>query len=52
MKGKSAPYVNTSRELLLRGNRRVDLLEIVQEGEFLPQMESELLPVMDTLEVL
>jgi hypothetical protein len=52
VKGKSAPYVNTSREILLRGNRRVDLLEIVQEGEFLPQMESELLPVMDTLEVL
>jgi hypothetical protein len=24
----------------------------VQEGEFLPQMESEILPVMDTLEVL
>ena len=52
VKGQAAPYVNTSREILLRGKGRIDLLEIVQEGAFLPDTVSELLPVIDTLEVL
>jgi hypothetical protein len=52
VKGQAAPYANTSREILLRGKGRIDLLEIVQEGAFLPETVSELLPVIDTLEVL
>jgi len=52
LKGQSAAYVNTSREILLRSDRRIDLLEVVEEGETLREISSELLPVMDTLEVL
>jgi hypothetical protein len=52
VKGQRAPYVNWSDEVLLRGKSRLDLMEIVHEGESIRPIGEELLRVMDTMEVL
>ena len=49
--GARAPYVNTSREVLLRGRHRVVLVEVVFEGGSLQSLAPELVHVFDTLEV-
>ena len=49
--GARAPYVNTSREILLRGRHRVVLVEVVVEGSSLQSLAPELVHVFDTLEV-
>ncbi len=49
--GARAPYVNTSREILLRGHHRVVLVEVVFEGGSLQSLAPELVHVFDTLEV-
>jgi hypothetical protein len=46
------PLVSRSREYLLRGESRVVVVQIVYEGDDLSQVNSELLRVVDTLEVL
>ncbi|MGO8992062.1 MAG: hypothetical protein ACLQVI_01950 [Polyangiaceae bacterium] len=51
-KGQRAPYVNLSREILVRSDRRIDLVEIVHAGATPALVSGELLRVMDTLEVL
>jgi len=48
--GARAPYVNTSREILLRGAHRVVLVQVVFEGSSL-QSFSELAHVFETLEL-
>jgi hypothetical protein len=52
VKGQRAPYANVSREVLLRSDHRVDLVEIVHQGESIGPVGGELLRVMETLEVL
>ena len=52
MKGQKAPYVNVSREILLRSDHRINLVSIVHQGETLVGVSDELLRVMDTLEIL
>ena len=52
VRGQRAPYSNLSREFLLRGENRVDLVEIVHQGETPASITPELLRVMETLEVL
>ena len=52
VKGQKAPYTNLSHEVVLRGDKHVDLVEIVHQGETLEPVTTELLRVMETLEVL
>jgi hypothetical protein len=52
VKGQRAPYVNWCDEVLLRGKSRVDLMQIVHEGESIRPIGEELLRVADTMEVL
>jgi hypothetical protein len=52
VKGQRAPYANVSREILLRSDHRIELVEIVQQGESIAPVGGELLRVMETLEVL
>jgi hypothetical protein len=50
--GQRAPYVNVSREILVRSEKRIDLVAIVQAGDAPMLAGTELLRVIDTLEVL
>jgi hypothetical protein len=52
VKGQRAPYTNVSSEVLLRGDHRIELVEIVHQGESIAPVGGELLRVMETLEVL
>lgn len=52
IKGQKGPYTNLSREVLLRSDHRVDLVEIVHQGETLVGVSDEMLRVMETLELL
>lgn len=52
IKAQRSPYVNMSREVLLRNDARVDLVTIVHQGETLAAVSDELLRVMETLELL
>jgi len=52
IKGQKAPYTNVSREVLLRSEHRIDLVEIVHQGETLAGVSDELLRIMETLELL
>ena len=47
-----APLISRSREILMRGESRVVLVQIVFEGENLEAVDEELLRVVNTLEVL
>jgi len=51
VKGQKGPYTNTSREVVLRSEHRVDVVEIVHQGETLAGVGGELLRVMETLEL-
>jgi hypothetical protein len=46
------PFVSHSREVLLRSDRRVVLVQTVHEGETLAGIDEELMRVLTTLEVL
>jgi len=46
------PLISHSREVLLRGEHRVILAQIVYEGDALDAVDAELLRVMSTLEIL
>lgn len=52
VRGQRAPFTSLSREFLLRSENRVDLVEIVHQGETPVAIASELVRVMETLEVL
>jgi hypothetical protein len=52
VRGQRAPYTSTSREVLLRSDHRVDLVEIVHQGDTPTLITPELLRVMETIEVL
>ena len=52
VRGQRAPYANMSREILLRSDHRIDLVEIVHQGETPALITPELLRVMETIEVL
>jgi hypothetical protein len=51
IKGQKAPYTNLSREVVLRSEHRVDVVEIVHQGETPAGISDELLRVMETLEL-
>jgi hypothetical protein len=46
------PFVSKSREYVVRGQSRVVVVQIVYEGESTAELDTELLRVIDTLEVL
>ena len=46
------PFVSHSREVVLRGDHRIVIVQIVQQAENLSAVEDELLRVIGTLEVL
>jgi hypothetical protein len=46
------PLISRSREVLIRGEHRVILAQIVYEGDSLDSVDAELLRVMSTLEIL
>jgi len=48
VKAQKEPFVNFSREVVLRSGRRVNLIEIVHQGESLKPIGDELLRVMET----
>jgi len=50
VKASKAPYTNYSREILLRGEHRVELVEIVHQGESVNPVVRELLRVVDTFQ--
>jgi hypothetical protein len=52
VRGQRAPYANVSREILLRSNHRVELVELVHQGETPALITPEMLRVMETIEVL
>jgi hypothetical protein len=52
VRGQRAPYASMSREILLRSDHRVDLVELVHQGETPTLITPELLRVMETIEVL
>jgi hypothetical protein len=52
IKGQRAPYTHLSREVLLRSEHRIDLLEIVHQGESIAPVGGELLRVVDTMQLL
>jgi hypothetical protein len=52
IRGQKGPYTNLSREVLLRSDHRVDLVEIVHQGATLAGVSDEMLRVMETLELL
>lgn len=47
-----APLVSRSREFIMRGERRVVLVQVVFQGDDLSPLDDELLRVIQTLEVL
>jgi hypothetical protein len=46
------PYISRSREILLRGEHRIVLVQVVQQMEDLSSIDQELLRVVGSLEVL
>ena len=52
VKGQRGDFANVSREVLLRGEHRVELVSIVHQGESIAPIGGELLRVMETLELL
>jgi hypothetical protein len=46
------PYVNTSYEILARGENRIVLVQVVHQGESIEPESPELLRVIETLELL
>ena len=50
VKASKAPYVNFSRELVMRGEHQFDLVEIVHQGESVTPVVGELLRVVDTFQ--
>jgi hypothetical protein len=52
VKGQRATYSNVSREVLLRSGHRIELVEVVHQGESVAPIGGELLRVMEMLEVL
>jgi hypothetical protein len=46
------PYVNTSHEILVRGENRIVLVQVVHQGESIEPESPELLRVIETLELL
>jgi hypothetical protein len=52
IKGQRAPYTHLSREVVLRSEHRVDLLEIVHQGESIAPVGGELLRVVETMQLL
>jgi hypothetical protein len=49
--GQRAPYEQQSSEVVLRGGRRVELVQIVHQGDSLAPIRRELLWVMESLRV-
>ncbi len=52
IRGQKAPYTTFTREVLLRSEHRIDLVEIAHQGESLVGIGDEMLRVMETLELL
>jgi hypothetical protein len=52
VKGQRAPYANVSREVVLRSEHRIDVVQIVHQGDSVAPIGGELLRVMESLEVL
>jgi len=50
VKASKAPYTNFSRELVMRGEHRFALVEIVHQGETVAPIVGELLRVVDTFQ--
>jgi hypothetical protein len=47
------PYINHSREILLRGNQRIVLVQVVhQKGVDIERISQEILPVLTSMQVL
>jgi hypothetical protein len=51
VKGQRAPYSHLSSEILVRGDHRIELVEIVHQGESIAPVGAELLRVMETLQL-
>ena len=51
IKGQRAPFVNVSCEIVVRGATRIDLVQFVGEAEASTTTMSELLHVLDSLDV-
>ncbi len=51
VKGQRGAFANVSREVLLRNDHRVELVEVVHQGESIAPIGGELLRVMETLDV-
>ena len=47
----TAPAPSRSREIIVRGEHRVVLVQIVMQGEELPRLSSELLDILGHIEV-
>lgn len=47
--GARTPFINASREVVLRNERRVVLMQVVYSGEVLPELTPELMHVFKTL---
>ncbi len=52
VKGQRAPYSHLSSEIMLRGDNRIELVEIVHQGESIAPVGAELLRVMETMQLL
>jgi hypothetical protein len=52
IKGQRAPYSHLSDEALIRSDHRIDLVEVVHQGESIAPVGGGLLRVMETLELL
>ncbi len=51
VKGQKGPYSNTSHEVVLRSEHRIDVVEIVHQGDTPAAVGQEMLRVMETLEL-
>jgi len=51
VKGQRAPYAHLSNEVMLRGEHRIELVQVVHQGESIAPIGGELLRVMETLEL-
>jgi hypothetical protein len=49
IKAQKSPFVNFSREVLIRNDHRIDLVQIVYQGETLKPVGDDLLRVLETL---
>jgi hypothetical protein len=52
VKGQRAPYSHLSSEIMLRGDNRIELVQIVHQGESIAPVGAELLRVMETMQLL